>query len=319
MSATSLTDNHGDRGMLKVMGMVLASLCLLSLFLFSMARLIGVERADPNDPVVRNALIGRIEPIGKVRTSADDLPHGDGVQVASAGGATRSGEELVQGICAGCHISGAGGAPKLDDDAAWAERREQGLDALVASVVNGKGSMPARGGSDYSDEEIRKAVQHIAMFEEDDGGDAAQTADGDAAADAGADDGEAVAQEGDAPADERQVAMNETPAEDGGDGAAAGGGGDLVALIGSGEDPAGLTEKIKGSVDGVCAGCHIAGAAGAPMLGDVEAWSPRAELGIEALTQSVANGKGAMPPRGGSDLSDEEIPVAIRYLMAKQP
>ena len=185
MSGTSLTDSHGDRGMLKVMGMVLFSLFLLALFIISMARLIGTGREDSDsDPLMRNALIGRIEPVGRVRTSADELPHGDGIQVASAG-AERSGEELVQGVCAGCHLAGAAGAPLLGDESAWAERREQGLDTLTASVVNGKGAMPARGGSDYSDEEIRRAVQHIALYE--DTGEATEdAADADAAGDGAA-------------------------------------------------------------------------------------------------------------------------------------
>ena len=357
MSAHSLTDTNGDRGMVKVMGMVLFSLFLLSLFLFSVARLLGVGvGADESDSLMRNALISRIEPVGQVRTSADELPHGEGIEVAAA--AERSGEELVNGVCAGCHQSGAGGAPLLGDEEAWAERREEGLDYLVSSVVNGKGSMPARGGSDYSDEEIRRAVQHIALFEEEapaaESEEAAATEQADAAGaqeptDPVAVEGEDadstndMAADDDAAVDENDMAADEAPpgtgtvkeldpteesgeAEaEGGAGseatseAAGGGSADLVALIGSGEAPQGMADNVKGAVDGVCAGCHIAGAAGAPKLGDVDAWTPRAEMGLAALTESVANGKGAMPARGGSQLTDEEIPVAIEYLISKQP
>ena len=32
-----------------------------------------------------------------------------------------------------------------------------------------------------------------------------------------------------------------------------------------------------------CMACHMTGVAGAPKVGDVEAWAPRIELGIEAL------------------------------------
>ena len=240
---------------------------------------------------------------------------------AAGGGAERSGEELVNGVCAGCHQAGAGGAPLLGDEEAWAERREEGLDYLVSSVVDGKGSMPARGGSDYSDEEIRRAVQHIALFEEEAAPE--EPAPEEEAAAAG-ETGDAASGESASSEEAMETASgNEASGEAGvaaGDEAAAGDDSvDLVALIGSGEAPEGMADHVKGAVDGVCAGCHVAGAAGAPKLGDKEAWTPRAEMGLAALTESVTNGKGAMPARGGSQLADEEIPVAIKYLMTKQP
>ena len=84
-----------------------------------------------------------------------------------------------------------------------------------------------------------------------------------------------------------------------------------------GQMPEGLTDSIKASVDGVCAGCHIAGVANAPKFGDVEAWQPRLDKGMDALVASVANGLNVMPPRGGSALTDEEIPIAIQYMLSK--
>jgi len=376
--SSSPTDNEHDRGMMKVMGMVLLSLCLLSLFIVATARLLGIGGDEGNDdPLMRQALVSRLQPVGAVRTSLE------GMEVASAdaagGGAVRTAEELVNGICAGCHVGGVGGAPVIGDEAIWAERREAGLDTLVASVVNGKGSMPARGGSDYSDEEIRKAVEHIAGFEpsEESGaatetpadataegevtegaaaegaegaiegaaGDEEAVAEGAASDSAATDSGDGAAVEEDvaegaaeaepapadaasaeAPADDTDAAADttdvavaaETTDVDGGADPAAGGDGDLMALLASGMIPEGLSDQAKSTVDGICAGCHIAGVAEAPRIGDKEAWAARAELGLDALTQSVINGKGVMPARGGSQLSDEEVPLAIQYLMAKQ-
>jgi cytochrome c5 len=40
---------------------------------------------------------------------------------------------------------GVAGAPKAFDAAAWAPRLATGMDALVASVTNGKNAMPPRG------------------------------------------------------------------------------------------------------------------------------------------------------------------------------
>jgi len=91
-----------------------------------------------------------------------------------------------------------------------------------------------------------------------------------------------------------------------------------MALIASGTEPEGLTANIKAQTDGICSGCHVAGVANAPKIGDKDAWAARAELGLDALVSSVTNGKGAMPPMGGSPLSAEELPVAIQYLMSKQ-
>jgi cytochrome c5 len=47
--------------------------------------------------------------------------------------------------CAACHASGAAGAPKKGDKAAWAPRLKKGEAALVNSVKNGFKAMPAKG------------------------------------------------------------------------------------------------------------------------------------------------------------------------------
>lgn len=66
-------------------------------------------------------------------------------------------------FCVGCHVSGAGGAPKQGDDAAWAKRLEQGLDTLYEHAIQGYNSMPPKGGcSDCTDEEIIAATQYLA-------------------------------------------------------------------------------------------------------------------------------------------------------------
>lgn len=66
-----------------------------------------------------------------------------------------------------------------------------------------------------------------------------------------------------------------------------------------------------------CAACHANGVAGAPVHGDAEAWASRIEQGNDALYDSVINGKGAMPPRGGSSGSDEELQAAVDHMVAE--
>ena len=267
--------------MVKVMGIVIAALLVLSLVIGGAARLLGGEPTIAGDALMRKALLDRIQPLGAVRTSEEDMPE---IVTAAVGvpGGEQTGEELVAGVCAACHLAGVGGAPKLDDAADWAARREAGIDALVASVVNGKGTMPAGGGSNYNEDEIRRAVQHMAMFES------------------------GAAAPADAPA-----ASEEDTAEAATDATAA------AASVVLGEAPADLPAHVKTTVDGVCSGCHLAGVANAPKIGDAEAWGERAALGIDALTATVVSGKGAMPPRGGSSLTDDEIAIAIQYLMSK--
>ena len=81
----------------------------------------------------------------------------------AAGKADRgAGERLYKQTCAACHATGAAGAPKPGDKAAWEARTKQGADALVASVVKGKGAMPPRGAAgNASDAEIRAAVDYL--------------------------------------------------------------------------------------------------------------------------------------------------------------
>ncbi|AOS96545.1 Cytochrome c5 [Microbulbifer aggregans] len=82
---------------------------------------------------------------------------------ASAGGGTRSGEDVYNGSCQTCHAAGVAGAPKLGDAAAWSPRIAQGMETLYTHAINGFNAMPAKGlCADCSDEEIQAAVDYMA-------------------------------------------------------------------------------------------------------------------------------------------------------------
>lgn len=82
--------------------------------------------------------------------------------MSSAMQAQAGGAEIYNAKCMACHASGAAGAPKVGDTAAWAPRIATGMDALVASVTNGKGSMPPKGAcADCSADDIAAAVEHM--------------------------------------------------------------------------------------------------------------------------------------------------------------
>lgn len=74
----------------------------------------------------------------------------------------RRGEQVVGLYCGKCHETGAGGAPKIGDKAAWIPRLTQGLDPLVRSAINGHGAMPPRGGAaNLIDAELRNAIVYM--------------------------------------------------------------------------------------------------------------------------------------------------------------
>lgn len=72
-----------------------------------------------------------------------------------------AGKKLYESACMACHAAGIAGAPKFGDKAAWAARSTVGVDALVASVIKGKGIMAARGGSQATDAELKQTVEYM--------------------------------------------------------------------------------------------------------------------------------------------------------------
>ncbi len=66
-----------------------------------------------------------------------------------------------------------------------------------------------------------------------------------------------------------------------------------------------------------CFSCHASGMAGAPAVGDAEAWSARVEKGRDALLQSTLEGMPpGMPAKGlCADCTDEELGQAIDYMI----
>lgn len=67
-------------------------------------------------------------------------------------------EEVVQKHCVACHQAGLGGAPKLEDRAAWSPRIAKGVDAMTQTVMSGKGAMPPKGTCGTCDQAALKAA-----------------------------------------------------------------------------------------------------------------------------------------------------------------
>jgi cytochrome c5 len=84
------------------------------------------------------------------------------VEIRDANRQLKTGEEVFKAQCSACHTSGAAGAPKFGDVAAWAPRVKTGYEALLTSAVKGKGAMGAQGGGDLETLEIGRAVVYLA-------------------------------------------------------------------------------------------------------------------------------------------------------------
>jgi len=87
------------------------------------------------------------------------------IRDANAPRVYKTGEEVFKAVCTTCHTAGVAGAPKFGNAGDWAPRIAEGYDTLLHNALNGKGGMPARGGTspdDYSDFEIARAVVYMA-------------------------------------------------------------------------------------------------------------------------------------------------------------
>lgn len=103
----------------------------------------------------------RIKAVGDVCMAGESCAAAP-VVVASAGAVARPGSDVYTTKCALCHATGAAGAPKLGDKAAWAPRIGKGVETLYANSINGFNGMPAKGMCfDCSDDEMKAAVDHM--------------------------------------------------------------------------------------------------------------------------------------------------------------
>ena len=108
---------------------------------------------DPNAPAAPTAPAA---PAGQVVAAAAPAPG------AASGGAS-AGKATYDKVCFACHATGAAGAPKFGDKAAWAPRIAQGKNALHAAALHGKGAMPPKGGNPaLSDADVTAAVDYMA-------------------------------------------------------------------------------------------------------------------------------------------------------------
>ncbi|NRA56383.1 MAG: cytochrome c5 family protein [Gammaproteobacteria bacterium] len=98
----------------------------------------------------------RIQPVGGVYLASAVA------EVAAEPAGPRSGEQVYQASCFGCHGTGAAGAPKYGDAAAWGPRKAQGIETLFSHALNGFNAMPPKGTCmSCSDDELKSAIEYM--------------------------------------------------------------------------------------------------------------------------------------------------------------
>lgn len=127
-----------------VRGSALAAAALAALMLAGCGAKSGTDNEE--------ARAARIAPVAQVSLK---------IQKATPG--NRTGEQVYQATCGGCHGAGALGSPKFGDTAAWGARLAQGFDTLTEHAIKGLRQMPPRGGgADLTDVEVKRAVAYMA-------------------------------------------------------------------------------------------------------------------------------------------------------------
>nr|WP_010133706.1 c-type cytochrome [Microbulbifer agarilyticus] len=130
-------------------------------FVAALAVAAGAAVAVAQTQSVDEEIAERLAPAGKTCMQGDECAAAAPAASASTGGA-RSGSDVYGAHCAACHMTGAAGAPKFADAAAWAPRISKGMDTLYTNAIKGIGAMPAKGlCMTCSDDEIKAAVDHM--------------------------------------------------------------------------------------------------------------------------------------------------------------
>ncbi|WP_250509655.1 c-type cytochrome [Caballeronia sp. GACF4] len=80
---------------------------------------------------------------------------------AQSADASQAGKALYEQVCQACHAAGVLNAPKFGDKEAWAPRLKDPMDTVYNYALHGKGAMPAKGGSNASDADVKAAVDYM--------------------------------------------------------------------------------------------------------------------------------------------------------------
>jgi cytochrome c5 len=156
-----MSSNMSDNDFVKNFSLMIGALIALAVVIFIMAQIIGAKPTATASADQDKAVVARIEPVGQLVLAKAMSAVANGIVPAAQ---AADGKSSYETYCAACHASGAAGAPKLGDKAAWAPRIAKGIDALHNSGLKGVPgtAMMAKGGrADASDDAVKAAVDYM--------------------------------------------------------------------------------------------------------------------------------------------------------------
>lgn len=152
---------HEDKTFMINFSIVLALLALLGIIIYVIAQFAGDVDGDQQAALAYEKAQERTMPVSKLCIEGDDC--GANAESASGGEqAAATPADIYSASCAACHGTGALGAPKLGDVAAWGARAGKGVETLISNAINGINTMPARGGNAaLTDDEVKAVVEYM--------------------------------------------------------------------------------------------------------------------------------------------------------------
>jgi cytochrome c5 len=160
-------NDSSDTQFFNSFSLVLGLLIAIAIVLFAFARSIGADVQQRNvleDPLSIQNVEANTKPFTLLAVAGHDnsaLVAATKPAAAPAADVPATGELAFQQVCSACHSTGVNGAPKIGDHAAWGPRIAQGKETLYAHAIAGKGNMPAKGGTNWPDDTIRKTVDYM--------------------------------------------------------------------------------------------------------------------------------------------------------------
>lgn len=163
-----------DRIFLKHFAMLIVFLMVVAVALIALGFYIYSKHPPEQNPKAEAEASARIAPVGAAYAGDTGRAAMAAAQEAAkaaaaaqvAYGGTTDGKTIYGNLCHSCHDTGAGGAPKISDKAAWAPRVAAGIETLDKHAIEGytgkSGIMPAKGGNpSLTDEQVKATVQWI--------------------------------------------------------------------------------------------------------------------------------------------------------------
>jgi cytochrome c5 len=152
-----------DSSFFRILILIIGGLFTFMIIIIIAANILSsTEPTDPKeDAMVQEAIEKRIAPVGQVNVGSAPPATASGAATAAASTGP-DGKAIYTQACFACHGTGAAGAPKFGDAAAWQPRIAQGKDTLYTHALGGFKGMPPKGGNmSLADADVKAAVDYM--------------------------------------------------------------------------------------------------------------------------------------------------------------